>query len=146
MYCLGGGRSAAAAEKMRALGYRNVYELSGGINAWKAANKSVEGKSGDTQMSVETFNQAINSSKKVLVDFGADWCPPCKVMEPRLKKLQEKHAEKFTLVKVDGGRDEDLLKIYKVTALPVFILFRDGKPVWRKEGIVEEKELAELFQ
>ena len=146
VYCLGGGRSAAAAVKMRAMGYQHVYELQGGINAWKAGNKNVEGRSNEKQMSLSEFNTAINTGKFVLVDFGAEWCPPCKKMEPVLKSLQTNNPNKFTLVKVDGGRDEEILKKYNVTALPVFILFKNGLQVWRKDGIAEEKEIADLFR
>ena len=143
VYCLAGGRSAAAAEKMRAMGFENVYELQGGINAWKAANKNLAGAATSAkQMSIEEFNTAVNASKAVLVDFGAEWCPPCKKMEPVIKKLQADNPEKFTLLKVDGGNDEAILKEYKVTALPVFIIFKDGKVVWRKDGIADEKEIA----
>ncbi len=146
VYCLAGGRSAAAAVKMRNMGYKNVYELKGGINAWKAGNKTLEGKTTALQMSIEAFNKSINSSHEVLVDFGAAWCPPCKLMEPVLKNIQVKNPGKFSLLKVDGGNDEDIMQQYKVTALPVFIIFRDGKPVWRKDGIVDEKELTEQLQ
>jgi thioredoxin len=142
VYCLAGGRSAAAAEKMRGMGFENVYELKGGINAWKAGNKSLEGSSTAKQMSINEFNVAINSSKTVLVDFGANWCPPCKKMEPVLQSLQKNNEGKFTLVKVDGGNDETILQEYKVTALPVFIIFKDGKQVWRKDGVADEKEIA----
>jgi rhodanese-related sulfurtransferase len=145
VYCLGGGRSAAAAEQMRSKGYLQVYELKGGMNAWKAADKAVEGKSTERQMSIEELNNAIGASKMVLLDFGAEWCPPCKKMEPVLKSLQTNHPNKFTLVKVDGGRDEDILKKYEVTALPVFIIFKDGVQVWRKEGIATEKEIADVL-
>jgi len=146
IYCLGGGRSEAAATKMRAMGYQAVYELKGGINAWKAENKMVEGKSAAKQMSTDEFNNAIAGGKFVLVDFGAEWCPPCKKMEPILKILQKNNPNKFTLVKVDGGKDEDILKQYNVTALPVFILFKDGKQVWRRDGIAEENEIASQFK
>ena len=142
VYCLAGGRSAAAAEKMRAEGYEKVYELKGGINAWKADSKPLEGKSIAKQMTMEEFNTFINSSKTVLVDFGAEWCPPCRKMEPVLKSLQANNSGKFSIVKVDGGNDEAVLKAYNVTALPVFILFKDGKQVWRKDGVAEEKEIA----
>lgn len=145
VYCLGGGRSAKAAEKLREEGYKNVYELQGGVNAWKAANKTLEGKSNAKQMTLDEFNGAITSSKVVLVDFGAEWCPPCKKMEPVLKSLQANNAGKFTLVKVDGGNDEAVLKAYNVTALPVFIVFKDGKQVWRRDGIAEEKEISSQF-
>ena len=142
VYCLAGGRSAAAAEKMRAMGFENVYELKGGINAWKAGDKKLEGVTPAKQMTVEAFTAAVNSAKIVLVDFGAEWCPPCKKMEPVLKSLQANNPGKFSLIKVDGGNDLDLLKQYSVTALPVFILFKDGKQVWRKDGVAEEKEMA----
>ncbi|MES2890367.1 MAG: thioredoxin domain-containing protein [Bacteroidota bacterium] len=146
VYCLGGGRSAAAAEKMRALGFTNVFELVGGINAWKAAEKPVVGRSGQQQLSVEDFDKSLQTPGTILVDFGAEWCPPCKLMEPVLANLQNTQAGKFTLVKVDGGRDEAVMKKYNVTALPVFIIFKNGKQVWRKEGLVAETELAELLR
>ena len=141
IYCLAGGRSAAAAAKLRSMGYEQVYELKGGTNAWKAAGKPLEGKSTAKQMSLEAFNQTIAGSKTVLVDFGAEWCPPCKTMEPVIQSLQKKMEGTFTLVKVDGGNDEEILQQYKVTQLPVFIIFKDGKQVWRKDGVVSEKEI-----
>jgi len=142
VYCLAGGRSAAAAEQLRKLGYTRVYELAGGTNAWRAADKPLEGSNSEPQMRIEELNMYINSAKIVLVDFGAGWCPPCRQMEPVLKDLVENNKGKFSLVKVDGGRDQDIVKQYKVTALPVFIIFKDGKQVWRKDGIVSEQELA----
>ena len=143
VYCLAGGRSAAAAAKMRKMGYANVIELKGGINAWKAANKTLEGSAEIKQMSMAEFETAIKGNKTVLVDFGAEWCPPCKIMEPVLKDLQSHNPGKFTIVKVDGGNDQEILKKYEVTALPVFIVFKGGKLSWRKDGVVTEKELAE---
>lgn len=146
IYCLSGGRSEAAAEKLRIMGYKAVYELKGGINAWKAENKNVEGKSNVKQMTSYEFNTAISRGKYVLVDFGAEWCPPCKKMEPVLKNLGKNNPNKFTMFKVDGGKDEDILKQYSVTALPVFILFKDGKQVWRKDGVATENEIASQFK
>lgn len=141
VYCLGGGRSAAAAEKMRASGYLQVYELVGGMNAWKAGNKAVEGKSNEIQMSVEEFTQSINASKTVLVDFGAEWCPPCKKMEPILVQLKKDVGKTYSLVKVDGGNDISVMKALQFVALPTFIVFKDGKEVWRKQGIATLEEL-----
>ncbi|MFM6925960.1 MAG: thioredoxin domain-containing protein [Ferruginibacter sp.] len=146
VYCLAGGRSAAAADKMRKAGYTNVYELSGGTNAWRAASKPLEGAGTEKQMTIDELNTAINGSKIVLVDFGASWCPPCKQMEPVLNTVTEKNKGKFTLVKVDGGRDQDIVQTYKVTALPVFIIFKDGKEVWRRDGIATEKELSDQLK
>jgi rhodanese-related sulfurtransferase len=140
VYCLSGGRSASAADKMRKQGF-NVYELKGGINAWKASNKNIAGKTNEKQMTIDEYNAGIASHTTVLVDFGATWCPPCKTMEPIVQGLQKKYAEKFSLLKVDGGKDETLLKKYNITALPVFIVYKNGKEVWRKDGVASEKEL-----
>ena len=124
VYCLGGGRSAAAAAKMRTMGYQHVYELQGGINAWKAGNKNVEGRGNEKQMSPAELNKAITADKFVLVDFGAEWCPPCKKMEPVLKGLQKNNPNKFTLIKVDGGKDEEVLKQYNLKVSKVFSILR----------------------
>ncbi|CAN5765976.1 thioredoxin domain-containing protein [soil metagenome] len=143
VYCLSGARSAAAAAKMRSLGYTSVYELKGGINAWKAENKYVEGNATGKQMSIAELDKAISKSTKVvLLDFGAEWCPPCKQMEPVLKSLENNQKGKFSLIKIDGGRDEAILKKYNVTALPVFIVLKDGKQVWRNDGVADEKTIA----
>jgi rhodanese-related sulfurtransferase len=142
VYCLAGGRSAAAAAQLRKSGFENVYELKGGMNAWKASGKSMEGKAEGKQMSLEVFEQTVKGSKTVLVDFGAEWCPPCRKMEPIIRSLEKNNPGKFTLLKVDGGNDEDILTKYKVTALPVFILFKEGKEVWRRDGIATETEIA----
>ncbi len=146
VYCLSGGRSAAAAAKLRKMGYENVYELRGGTNAWRAAGKPLEGNSHAVQMTLDDLYTAINSSPTVLVDFGASWCPPCLKMEPVLKSLETNNPGKYTLVKVDGGRDQNILQQFKVTALPVFIVFKNGKQVWRRDGMADEKELAEQLK
>ncbi len=122
-----------------------MYDLDGGINAWKSANKPLEGKNNNKQMTVEEFSAAVNSFETVLVDFGAEWCPPCRKMEPVLKNLEAKNKGKFKLIKVDAGKDEVVLKAYNVTALPVFIIFKNGKQVWRKDGVADESEIVRNF-
>ena len=146
VYCQAGGRSAAAASKLRKLGYTNVFELKGGINGWLATGKTLEGNSDSNQMGLDEFNGKINTAGYVLVDFGAQWCPPCKKMEPVLQALQNDKSISFTLTKVDGGRDQDIMQQYQVTALPVFIVFKDGKQVWRRDGMATEAELKDQLK
>lgn len=141
VYCLSGGRSSAAAEWFRKQGYKNVFELRGGIANWKVRGKPVEGGVNTKQMNAAEYQSLINSQSTVLVDFGAPWCPPCKKMEPILNTLQEEHGSHYKLVKVDGGNDIDVMKINKVEAIPVFIIYKNGKEVWRKQGIVSKEEL-----
>ncbi len=141
VYCLSGGRSSAAADWLRKQGFTNVYELEGGINAWKRQNKPVEGIVSKKQMTVNEYQALVNANTTILVDFGAEWCPPCKKMEPVLHTLQEKYGSHYKLVKVDGGNDTDVMNANHVDALPVFIIYKNGKEVWRKQGITTLEEL-----
>ena len=142
VYCLSSGRSSAAAKEMALMGYEKIFVLEDGLNAWKAANKPMEGKTNEPQMTLGEFDAAIKSSKVILVDFGAKWCAPCKKMEPVLESLKANNSGKFKLIKVDGGKDETVLQQNNVTVLPVFIVFKNGKQIWRRDGVATEKELA----
>jgi rhodanese-related sulfurtransferase len=135
VYCLSGGRSAAAARWMRENGFKKVVELKGGINAWKQAGQPVEGVADTKQLSVDSFHIAI-ATGDVLVDVGAEWCPPCRKMEPVLQAYLQEHKD-VRLVKVDGGRDQLIMKAIKATSLPTYILYKDGREVWRKQGVSE---------
>lgn len=145
IYCLSGGRSSAAAEWLRSQGYKEVLELEGGLASWNGAGKALENAGQSPQLSEATYQEMINSAPVVLVDFGASWCPPCKKMEPVLDQLQKENAGKFKLVTVDGGNDFDIMKIQKVEALPVFIIYKNGKEVWRKQGITAKEEFQKFL-
>lgn len=141
IYCLAGGRSHAAANWMRNNGFKNVVELLGGMNAWKRENKSVEGASNEPQMSMEQYKASIPANKTVLVDFGAQWCPPCVKMNPVLEELKNDKSLDFVFLKVDAGVQTNLMKEMNIEPIPVFIVYKSGKEVWRKQGIVSKEEL-----
>lgn len=89
-----------------------------------------------------TFNEIINSEKPVLVDFFAEWCGPCKMMPPILKQVKDFVKEDATILKIDVDKNPQVAQEYKVQGVPTLILFKNGKPVWRKSGIVQSKELV----
>ncbi|WP_177222869.1 rhodanese-like domain-containing protein [Chitinophaga sp. YR627] len=136
IYCLSGGRSAKAASWMRDNGFKKVIELEGGINAWKQAGQPVEGATEVKQMAVDAFRSDI-AKGEVLVDVGAEWCPPCRKMAPVLESYLSEHKT-VRLLKVDGGRDQEVMQSIKATSLPTFILYKDGREVWRKQGVYEK--------
>ncbi len=142
IYCLVGGRSNAAAAWMRENGFKKVVELSGGINAWKNAGKPLEGVVEQKQMTPEEYALSIPADKTVLVDFGAEWCPPCVKMEPVLAAIKADATLKFDFIKIDAGIHTDLMKVQNIEAIPVFIIYKNGKETWRKQGIVSQEELA----
>lgn len=142
VYCLSGGRSDAAARMLNKNGF-TAYSLSGGINAWNRENKPLVVDKPVAQISMEAYLASIPKDKTVLVDFSARWCPPCKKMEPVLEKLEKDHGSKFTLLKIDGGSQTQLCNALQIDAFPTFILYKQGKPVWRKEGIVEIEDFID---
>lgn len=140
IYCLSGGRSGAAAEVLRTKGY-NVINLEGGINAWKRESKPLVGVDPNAkQTTMTSYEGQVRSTNIVLVDFGAEWCPPCKKMEPVLDAFMKQNSKKLTLVKMDGGIETTLMKSLNVEALPTFILYKNGKEVKRKQGLVTLEE------
>lgn len=146
VYCLSGGRSAAAAAWMRENGFTKVMELQGGINAWKGSSKPLEGQAPVKQMTVDEYWASIPKDKITLVDVGAAWCPPCVKMEPVLEQLKNDKSVSFTFVKVDAGVHTDVLKALGVEPLPVFIVYKNGKESWRKEGLTTFEELKDQLK
>jgi thioredoxin len=142
VYCASGGRSSEAAKWLSQNGFHDVENLKGGITQWKLENKPVEVDVNTRQITAAEYNAHINSSAIVLIDFGAAWCAPCKKMEPVISELQNELKDKFELVHLDGGINIKIMQQLKVAAIPTFILYKNGKEVWRKQGIVEKQEFV----
>ena len=145
VYCASGSRSSNAARFLRKEGFQ-VFELQNGTTGWTRDNRALERDSVSQQMSASEYNALLKTSSIVLIDFGAKWCPPCKTMEPVLEQLQNELRQKFTLIKVDAGIHTDVMKQTQVEQLPTFILYKGGKEVWRKNGLVTLEELKSHIQ
>lgn len=143
VYCASGVRSEQAARWLLQKGFKEVWNLKGGTAAWQVAGKSLEAATQTPQMKVRDFEQKITGSSVVLVDVGAEWCPPCKKMEPVLVQLQKELSGQFQLLKVDGGTDIEVMKHIKADALPTFIVYKNGKEVWRNNGVVTLETLKD---
>lgn len=146
VYCLAGGRSAAAAGWMRENGYKQVYELTGGMNAWRAASKPVEGVAGEHQMTLAEFQAMIPADSVCLVDIGAKWCPPCVKLAPVLAELEKEMAGKMKLVKIDAGTQTEIMKELGVVGLPGLLVYKNGQQTWKHEGFATKEELLQQLK
>lgn len=149
VYCLGGGRSKAAASKLRKMGFKEVYDLQGGMMNWKRSGMAVA--TGNTApaalkttgMNMNDYNKLLEGDKLVLVDFYATWCGPCKKMAPFLKDMAHEEEGYLKIVKVDADENEALSSEMQITGLPTLILYKNSKVVWQHLGYISKQELLE---
>ena len=92
-----------------------------------------------------TFQQLINGDKPVLVDFFAEWCGPCKAMPSILQELKGIVGDRASVIKVDVDRNPAVANTYGVRGVPTLIIFKNGKPVWRRSGVMNATQLHEVL-
>lgn len=78
---------------------------------------------------------------RVLVDFYANWCGPCKMLSPILERV----SDEVKIVKVNVDEYQELSREYSVMSIPCIILFEEGKEVKRNIGYLPEEKLREFI-
>lgn len=148
VYCLSGGRSSSAANKMRSDGFKEVYELSGGIMKWRAANlpETTDNAVVSNGMSKQQFDALLSSDKLLLIDFYADWCAPCKKMKPYLEEISKDMADKVVVIRINADDNQALCKELKIDALPVLQLYKNKTLSWTNTGFIEKAEVVKQLQ
>ncbi len=147
IYCLSGGRSAAAADYLRNNGFKKVIELDGGIMKWRGANLPETSMDSNQSkgMSLAEYEKLLVSEKLVLVDFYADWCGPCKKMKPFLEEIKNEYSQEVTIIRINADDNQALCKQLKIDALPVLSIYKNEQKKWHHLGFIDKVGLlAEL--
>ena len=85
--------------------------------------------------------EVIGAELPVLVDFTAEWCPPCKMIAPIVHQLAEEWTGKVKVVKLDTDQNPNLMMQYGVMGIPTLILFKSGQPAERMTGYQPKEKL-----
>ncbi len=147
IYCLSGGRSAQAAELMRAKGFQ-VTEMKGGYLKWTTKMLPLEGVPAvkhDAAWNLSEFEKLTKDSDAVVVDFYAKWCAPCLKMMPMVDKLAGEYQGKVSVIKVEADGNQAILQASGIDEIPSFLVYRKGKLIQKTSGFREEPKLKELF-
>ncbi|MEO0060031.1 MAG: hypothetical protein RLZZ312_1678 [Bacteroidota bacterium] len=146
IYCLAGSRSLQAANKMAELGFTKIINLEGGILKWNAqqASKPSTAPEKIVGICVQEYTAMLETNKKTVVNFYAEWCAPCKKMAPYLLKIQKELAtnkSETTLVRYNADENKTMIKILKIDELPVILIYKNDKIVYRHNGFLSEADL-----
>jgi len=85
--------------------------------------------------------EVVNSDTPVLVDFGAEWCGPCRMIAPVIEELAGEYAGKAKVGKLDTDNNHDTAVKFGITAIPTIIIFKGGEVVNKMVGLNAKKDL-----
>jgi thioredoxin 1 len=98
-----------------------------------------------------TFNEAnwdegvLNSDRPVLVDFWAEWCPPCRAIAPTVDAIAEAYLGRVKVGKLNMDENNEVGKRYAVRSIPTLLLFKGGKVVEQKVGAVGKTDVQKML-
>lgn len=92
------------------------------------------------QITDASFEEAVlKSDKPVLVDFGAEWCGPCRTLGPIIEELATEYEGRVVVGKVDVDNNQEFAAKYGVRNIPTVLMFKDGEVVGRQVGVASKK-------
>lgn len=94
-------------------------------------------------ISDESYAEEVGHGGLILLDFSADWCEPCKAMEPALLEIDETYGERLRVFKVDLDECPGLVEHFSVMSIPTLILLLEGEPKRRLNGPRTYQQLSQ---
>ncbi|WP_048320826.1 thioredoxin [Crocosphaera watsonii] len=91
-----------------------------------------------------TFEEMLSTSTvPILIDFYATWCGPCQMMSPILEQVGTQMRSRVQVVKIDTDKYPGIASKYGIQSLPTLVLFKEGQPVEKFEGVMQASQLIQ---
>ena len=94
----------------------------------------------------DSFEQAIKSSKPVLVDFWAEWCGPCRMLIPVMEELSEELKDSIEICKCNVDECPDIASSFNIRSIPTLIIFKDGEIVDISNGAASKATVKQWIE
>lgn len=147
LYCLSGGRSAQAAQTLLNEGFKEVIELDGGIMAWNAASLPLGNIEQTTAgLTKSAFENLLKFEGKVIVDFSAEWCGPCKKLAPIITEIESEYAGKVKVLRIDVDENSELAGELGISSIPLLHIYQNQKLVWENVGLVDKSVIVDQLK
>lgn len=144
IYSIGAYRSGLLANELLKNGFTEVHDLEGGIAAWIGMGKPFYSNS-KSKLSLGEYKKIIAENNTVLVDIGSQYCANCKKVKPILETIKSQHGDKIKIVEIDLEENPQVIADLKtVNVFPTLILYRNGKIVFKKDGLSDLKKDVDL--
>jgi thioredoxin 1 len=90
----------------------------------------------------ENFDEhVLRGETPILVDFWAEWCPPCKMIAPILEQIEAEYGDRLRIAKINGDENPEIVERYGVMGFPTLNLYRDGEVVQQIMGARSKRRL-----
>ena len=94
----------------------------------------------------DSLKVSLQSKKKVLVDFFANWCGPCKMLSPILEEIRNEIGDDIIIGKIDVDENFDLARSYGIMSVPTLLLFVDGEESKRIIGLKSKQDILNMIK
>ena len=92
----------------------------------------------------DNFDDVVGGSEMVLVDFWAEWCPPCRMFGPVFERASEQHPD-LVFAKVDTEAEQELAQAFQISSIPTLMIIRDKVMLYSQPGELPSAALEELI-